>query len=68
MIRTRDGKLSCIEVRRPDVHPGLCCTWKFSDFDLSAEMDGSEVGDSMTLTYVELTDEEFEALGEFDGW
>ena len=66
--RTRDGKLCCVEVTRPDTHPGTFCVWKFNDFDLAAEMDGSEVGDRITLKYVELTDEEFDDLGDFDGW
>jgi hypothetical protein len=68
MIRTKDGKLCCVEVRPPDSHPGMCCTWKMSDFDISAEMDGCEVGEEIQLRYVELTDEEFTALGDFDGW
>jgi len=65
---TKDGKLCCVEVRRPATHPGTCCTWKFNDFDLRAEMDGSDVGDEINLRYVELTEDEFEALGDFDGW
>jgi len=66
--RTREGKLCCVEVRRPDTHPGMCCTWKFDDFDLRAEMDGSEVGEEIVLKYVELTDQQFDDLGDFDGW
>jgi hypothetical protein len=67
-VRTKDGKLSCVQVRRPDTHAGQCCTWKFNDFELDAEFGDCEVGESITLTYVELTDEVFEALGDFDGW
>lgn len=66
--RTRDGKLCCVEVTRSDTHPGTSCVCKFNDFDLAAEMDDSEVGDRITLKYVELTDEEFDDLGDFDGW
>ena len=66
--RTKDGKLCCVEVRRPDTHGGLCCTWKMKDFDIQAEMDGPEVGEEIVLRYVELTDAEFTALGDFDGW
>jgi len=67
-VRTKDGKLCCVEVRRPDTHGGMACTWKFNDFDLSAEIEGGEVGDEIVLRYVELTDAEFTALGDFDGW
>ena len=67
-VRTKDGKLCCVEVRRPDTHGGMACTWKMKDFDIQAEMDGSEVGEEIVLRYVELTDAEFTALGEFDGW
>lgn len=62
------NKIPCIELRRPDTHPGMCCTWKMTDFDIHAEFDGAEVGDTAELTYVELTQEEFDALGDFDGW
>ena len=67
-IRTTDGKLACVEVSRPDTHPGTFCMWKFKDFDLDAEMTDSEPGDYITLTYRELTEDEFKALGDFDGW
>lgn len=67
-VRTKDGKLCCVEVRRPDTHGGMACTWKMSDFDIQAEMDGCEVGEEIVLRYVELTDAEFTALGDFDGW
>lgn len=66
--RTREGKLCCVEVRRPSTHGGMCCTWKMNDFDIRAEMDGSEVGEEIVIRYVELTDDEFSALGDFDGW
>lgn len=67
-VRTKDGKLCCVEVRRPDTHGGMACTWKIKDFDIQAEMDGCEVGEEIVLRYVELTDAEFTALGDFDGW
>jgi hypothetical protein len=67
-VRTKDGKLCCVEVRRPDTHGGMACTWKMKDFDIQAEMDGCEVGEEIVLRYVELTDAEFTALGDFDGW
>ena len=66
--RTREGKLCCVEVRRPDTHGGMACTWKMKDFDIQAEMDGCEVGEEIVLRYAELTDAEFTALGDFDGW
>lgn len=57
-----------IEVTRPETHGGNRCVWHYDDFDWKDEMDGSEVGDSITLTLRKMTDEEFADLGDFEGW
>ena len=53
---------------RQDSTPGSTCVWKINDFDLSAETEGMEIGEKIVLEYAELTDEEFDALGDFNGW
>lgn len=65
--RTKDGKLCCVRVTR-EAFPLQSCTWRFNDFDLSAEFDTVDVGDKITLEYLEMTDAEFEAIGELEGW
>jgi hypothetical protein len=57
-----------INVTRPDTHPGMTCTYHYDTFSIDNEMDGAEVGDSITLTLVEMTEEEYKDLGDFDGW
>jgi len=61
-------KIPCVDVMRPDTHSGMTCTWKMKDFDIHAEMEGMEVGETILLRYNEMTEQEFNDLGEFDGW
>lgn len=67
-IRDQGGKLVCVEVTRPETHPGLFCMWKIKNFSAADEMDGAEEGESIVLTLRLLTDEQFTDLGDFDGW
>ncbi len=64
--RTKDGKLCCVRVTSD--HLGPSGVYRFDDFDLAAEFDTVDVGDKITLEYIEMTDAEFEALGELEGW
>jgi len=57
-----------INVTRPDTHPGMTCTYHYDAFSAKDELDGAEVGESITLTLAEMTEEEYSALGDFDGW
>lgn len=63
-----DEKHPVVIVTRPDTHAGMSCTWWLKGFDVDAEFDSAEVGDRITLEYGEMTQAEFDALGEFDGW
>lgn len=54
-------------VERPDVSPGLSCIYKTFG-EVEAEFDGAEVGETIQVEIVEMTDEEFEELGDFEGW
>ena len=61
-------KIKCIKVSRPDTHGKDFCMWKWKDFDIENEFDGAEVGETILLELCEMTEEEYEELGEFDGW
>ena len=64
---TNDKKIICYKVERPD-YPGTFCMFKDSGSLLDAELDPGEVGDSIVVTIVKMTEDEFEDLGEFEGW
>jgi hypothetical protein len=44
------------------------CVFKDWDHLRDEEFDGAEIGDKITVELVEMTDEEFNDLGEFEGW
>lgn len=57
-----------VEVTRPETHGSTRCVWPWKYFDAKDELDGDDDGDSITLTLRRMTKQEFEDLGEFDGW
>lgn len=61
-------KIACVEITRPDTHPGLSCIYRLSHFSAADEMDGSEEGDSVTLTLRMMTEQEIIDLPDFEGW
>lgn len=63
-----DGKKPCLKVSRPTTNGSDFCVWKWTNFDINAEFDGAEEGDSITVELVYMTDKEFEDLGAFEGW
>jgi hypothetical protein len=71
-----DRKFKCVNVTRPDTHPGLTCVYLLepcqganaSLFDGIAELDGAETGEQVVLTVSEYTAKELKALEDFDGW
>ncbi len=75
----RDPRVACVEVSRPDSHPGLTCIYTLepenpalginaSPFDASSELDGAEDGDSIVLTLRMMSVEDLQNLGDFEGW
>jgi hypothetical protein len=46
---------------------GDFCVWKHVE-GIASELDRSEVGDIVQIEIVSMTDEEFDDLGEFEGW
>ena len=67
-MTTHDGKTVCIKVTRPETHGDNSCIYRFSGFDLEAEFDGAEMGESITLTIIAMTEQEIDDLPEFEGW
>jgi hypothetical protein len=63
---TNDTKKVYYKLSRPDLFGDYCV---FPNFDsIFFELDGSEVGTKFEIEIVEMTEEEFEDLGEFEGW
>jgi hypothetical protein len=62
-------KIPCVIVTRPDT-PGNSCTYKWASASaiIDNELDDSEDGDSILLTFKMLEDEEVDALPYFEGW
>ena len=60
--------IECVIERRPDVSPGQTCTWKLKDMNIRDLFDGAEPGEKVELEFTVMTEDEFEALGEFTGW
>lgn len=60
--------IKCVKVTRPDSHAGLWCLSTLKGFSLEDEFDGTDVGETITIEYCELTQEEIDALPEFPGW
>lgn len=64
-----DEKIRCVAVTRPETHgPHLHCVYRLSGFDAAAEFDGADEGESITLTLKMMTEDEIDALPDFNGW
>jgi hypothetical protein len=60
-------KIPCVIERRPATGNDSC-TWSLSGIDISDLFDGAEPGEIVTLEYCEMTQEELDAMPEFEGW
>lgn len=63
-----EGKKRMFRVERPDVANGRFCVFRDSATLADAELENGEIGETIIVKIVEMTDAEFEALGEFEGW
>ena len=68
-ISITDKIIVVVEVTRPESH-GIeyKSISKLSSFSASAEFDGAEDGESITLTLRHMSKEEFDGLKDFPGW
>jgi hypothetical protein len=61
-----DKKKVYYKLSRPDLYGDYCV---FPNFDsIYFELDNAEVGEKFEIEIVEMTEQEFEDLGEFEGW
>lgn len=59
----------CVKVTRPDSHgEKFSCTYRLQGFSAADEFDGADIGEKITLELIEMTDEEYTALPDFEGW
>lgn len=66
---TNDKKIRCVKVTRPLMDDGRASvTYRLESFSASDEFDGAEFGDVIKLELLEMTEEAFDALPEFEGW
>lgn len=61
-------KKQYLVVMRPETHGSQWCVSQLKGFDIQGEFDGAEIGERIVLELIEMTDRQFEALGEFQGW
>jgi hypothetical protein len=64
---TNDTRVRAYRVTRAD-YPGTSCTYRDAQTAIDAEFDGAEVGDKVTIEMIEMTEDEFDNLPEFEGW
>lgn len=63
-----DAKQRYIRIKRPDLGGSYTVPLDDNLGVLRDEFDGSEPGDSVVLELVEMAQEEYDALPEFEGW
>jgi hypothetical protein len=62
-----DKKVKAYKVTRAD-YPGASCTYSDGETLIDCEFNGAEIGDSIIVTLLEMTEEQLEMLPEFTGW
>jgi hypothetical protein len=66
--RKGEHQLKVLEITRPETHGKQNYTVPLGWNGIMDEFDGAEVGESITITLREMTQESFDALQEFEGW
>lgn len=69
-MRKEELKNWYLKVTRPDTHGNSqSCTYPWpGECLLENELDDGEEGETIQIELVRMTEAEFEALGEFEGW
>lgn len=67
-VKDPKAKMPYVKITRPDSHGGNFCAYPYRTFSIDSEFDGAEIGDKIVLELIEMTHEEFEDLGDFEGW
>jgi hypothetical protein len=63
---TNDQKVTVWRVNRPDYGAKFCIFRSWGDVE--SEFDGADFGDEITVTMMQMTQDELEELPEFEGW
>lgn len=63
-----DALRKVFKVTRPDVAPGKACIYGDLAMVQDAEFDGAEVGDTIVIELLEMTEHLFMKLPDFEGW
>jgi hypothetical protein len=66
--RMEDTKVRCVEVRLGSGECGPCAVVPLKAFSAADQFDGADPGEKVTLTLVDMTIAEYEALPDFEGW
>ena len=64
---TNDKMVHGYKVTRSD-YPGNSCSYRDGATAIYAELDGAEVGDKITIELIQMTEDQWEDLPEFEGW
>lgn len=64
---TNDKMIRGYTVTRAD-YPGSSCSYRDWGTLLDAELDGAEIGDKITIELIQMTEDKWEDLPEFEGW
>lgn len=67
LFKFRKPKIKMVKVRRPELGDHWCAS-HLQGFDLAAEFDGAEIGEKIEIELCEMTQEEIDAMPEFEGW
>jgi len=59
-------KVRVFKVTRPDTNQ--CCIYRDGATLIDGEFDGAEIGDTITIELLEMTEDDLEKLPEFEGW
>lgn len=59
--------MTVYKVTRPDLGTKQSCAYR-NFAEIASEFDGAETGDRITVELDEMSEQEFEALGDFAGW
>lgn len=64
---TNDRRVRGYKVTRPE-YGATNCSYRDWDTLRDAELDGADVGDKIVIELIEMTEDQWENLPEFEGW
>lgn len=61
-------KIPCVREFRPDVGGNSFCVWPLKTVSIEDLFDGADPDEKVLLEYCEMTQDELDALPDFEGW